>query len=285
MQVTVNWTDRANNEDGFVVERAPVINGVVGAYQQVPGVGTFLPPSAGSGLQVTFLDTAAVEAQTSVYRVKAINLVSGDSGYAMSNQVTLGLFAPASVAAVAAVPSLATNVQTTVTWLGVSQKATSYLVERKIGAAAWAVVPTAPTVAGQQWQVVDSFVTATTSRTVQYRVTARTAVLSSQSVIGSVAIPARAAVPGSLSVSTSGQPARALRVRFSVANTAVGYEIQRRVGAGAWTTLTVPPAVGTGTITYIDSGLTSGTTYNYAVRAYNAGGWSNWSGSQSARAR
>jgi hypothetical protein len=283
-EVTVRWTDNANNESGFVIERAPVQNGVVGTYQQIPGVGAFLPPSNGTGLVAAFIDTAPVEAQTAIYRVKAINLVTGDSAYALSNQVTVGLFAPANVSAVATVPPLAANVQVTLSWLGVSQKATSYRVERKIAAGAWTVVPVVPTLVGQQWQLLDSFATAVTARTVQYRVTARSATLSSQAVIGAIAIPARATVPNNLTVSANGQPAGSLRVRFNVPATAVGYEIQRRLGAGAWSTLTVPPAVGTGLVTFIDSGLTSGKTYSYAVRAYNAGGWSNWSGSKSAKA-
>jgi titin len=250
----------------------------------VPGVGAFLPPSAGTGLVATFLDTSPIEAQTAIYRVKAINLVTGDSAYAMGNQVTVGLFAPANVSAVALVPQPAANVQVTLSWLGVSQKATSYLVERRIAAGAWTVVPVVPTQVGQQWQLVDSFAQSGTARTVQYRVTAQSATLTSQAVTGAVAVPAKPAVPNSLTASAIGQPAGSLRVRFNVAAGSVGYEIQRRVGAGAWTTLTVPPAVGTGLVTYIDSGLTSGTTYTYAVRAYNAGGWSNWSGTKSAKA-
>jgi hypothetical protein len=235
---------------------------------------------------VSFVDVAAMEAQTAVYRVKSMNLVNGDSAYVMSNQVTVGLFAPANVMAVATVPPLDTNlVETTVSWLGVSQKATSYLVERRIANGAWTTVPAVPTVIAQQLQIVDSFATANSARTVQYRVTARTATLSSQAVIGSVSIPARSAVPRSLTVSPNGQPRGTLRVRFKVRNPALGYEIRRRVGAGAWTTLTVPPAVGSGTITYLDSGLVRRTTYTYSVRSYTAGGWSNWSAQRSARAR
>jgi hypothetical protein len=51
-----------------------------------------------------------------------------------------------------------------------------------------------------------------------------------------------------------------------------GYQIQRRVGAGAWVTVvTVPP----GNTRYVDRGLTAGSTYQYQVRAKGiaSSGW------------
>lgn len=270
VQVTVTWLDTANNEDGFVVERAPVVGGTVGAFQQVPAVGAFLAPNSQQ-----FIDTVPLEAQTSVYRVKAINLVSGDSAYAMSNQVTIGLLAPTTLAAVATVPPPASTVEVTVSWLDISQKETSYRVERRFGNGNWTTV--AATLPANSQQFVDTFITSNSARTVQYRVTARTATLSSQPAITSVSIPARAANVSNNSFTLAPVTPKSIRVRFTVPNGAVGYEIRRRDGIlGTYTTI-VPASAGTGQITYLDAGLTAGMLYRYSVRVYNAGGWSNWS--------
>lgn len=276
--INLSWSHNGLNTDGFVIERSSVSGGVNTGYVPIPIAGIMVPPNV-----TTYADTGVVEISTYQYRVKATRQVAGDSPYAVSNTVTTGLFAPVTVAAVAAVPPLAANVNVTLTWVDVSQKETSYRVDRKIGNGGWTTVAAALPANSQLF--ADAFATANGNRTVQYRVTALAGAVASQAVVTSVAIPARAAVPKNLSVSSNGQPAGALRVRFNVANAAVGYEIRRRVGNGAWTTVTVPPAVGKGTITYIDSGLTAGTTYGYSVRAYSAGGWSNWSGSQSAKAK
>jgi hypothetical protein len=269
LQVTVTWKDNSNNEDGFVVERAPVVNGIVGGYQQVPGVGAFLAPNT-----VSFLDTAPLEAATSVYRVKAINLVAGDSGYALTNNVTVGLFAPANLVA-AINPGLpaATNVNVTVSWLDVSQKETSYKVERMIGAAAWTTIQAA--LPANTVQLADTFPAVTTATTVQYRVTAVAGTLTSQAVTTSVTIPAR---PNTGTITTvNGATSTSLNVNFTLPAGSVGYQLQRRIGTnGAWTLLT--PTLGTGTISVTDTGLTSNTIYQYQIKFANPGGWSaNWS--------
>ena len=272
LQVTVAWIDNSNNEDGFVVERAPVVNGAVGGYQQVPGVGAFLAPNT-----LSFLDTAPLEAQTSVYRVKAINLVTGDSGYALSNNVTVGLYAPANLAAAinAGLPA-ATDVNVTVSWLDVSQQETSYLVERKIGAAAWTTYP----LPANSTTLANTFpvfaVTATVpARTVQFRVTALSAALASQTVTTSLIVPAR---PNTGSIQTvNGATASSLNINFTLPAGSVGYQLQRRIGTnGAWTVFT--PTLGTGAISYTDTALSSNTIYQYQIKFANPGGWSaGWS--------
>lgn len=56
-----------------------------------------------------------------------------------------------------------------------------------------------------------------------------------------------------------------------VATNEEGYTVERWVGAGPWTPVASLPA---DTTTYVDSGLTQGTTYNYRLRAFNAAGTS-----------
>jgi hypothetical protein len=90
-QITVKWTDNANNEDGFVLERSD--NG--GQYQQIPAVGAFLPPkTVPAPSTVSYIDTAVLQNVTYQYRVKAIHLVNGDSGYAVGTPVSLNIPMP-----------------------------------------------------------------------------------------------------------------------------------------------------------------------------------------------
>jgi hypothetical protein len=277
VQVTVSWLDNANNEDGFVVERAPVLNGTVGAYQQIPGVGTFLAPNT-----LSFLDTSPLEAQTSVYRVKAINLVTGDSAYANTNNVTVGLFAPTNVAAVAITPpppnSLTNSIRVNVSWTDVSQKETSYKVERLgLNGNTWTVVAAALPANSVSFQ--DAFNDAGNSRTLQYRVTALAGALSSQPALNSVVIPGR---PGnSPTPIVNGATGTSLNVKFTLPAGSVAYQLQRRIGNnGAWTNL--GSTLGTGAITVVDTGLTNGTSYSYQLKVANIGGWSNnWSNTAS----
>lgn len=278
-QINLSWIDNAGNEDGFVLERAPVVNGVVGAYQQIPAVGAFLAPNT-----VGYVDSSALEAQSSVYRIKAIHLVNGDSTYAIGNTVTVGLYAPIAPKAVLVLPPLATTVQVAVSWTDVSQKETGYKVERRLGTAAWTVVAAA--LPANSVQFTDSTVPqATKASSVQYRITALSGTLASlPALTTAVAVPAKAAVPTKLAVTSVGVPVKTLKVTFTVATTAAGYEVRRRIGAaGAWAT--IASAVGTGAVTVTDVGLVTGTSYTYSVRAYNGGGWSAWSAVKSAVAK
>lgn len=273
VQITVSWTDNSGNEDGFVIERAPVsATGSVGAFQQVPGVGAFLAPNT-----LSFLDNSPLEAQTSVYRVKAISLVNGDSGYSTSNNVTVGLFAPINLAAAinAGLPT-PTNVNVTVNWTDVSQKETAYRVERKIGATgAWTPYPLPADSTSLANQFPVFAVTATVAaRTVQFRVTALAGTLSSQAVTTSLIVPARPNTGPRPTI--NGATGTTLNVNFTLPAGSVGYQLQRRVGNGAWTNLS--PTLGTGAISFTDISLNFGTSYQYQVKVANPGGWSaNWS--------
>jgi hypothetical protein len=76
-------------------------------------------------------------------------------------------------------------------------------------------------------------------------------------------------------------------MRIDVTWTAPGrqshYEVRRRTGTGgAWTFTT---SVGGSEVVYIDTGLNSGTTYQYQVRACNAGGCSDYSSVATATTR
>jgi len=74
-QITLNWQDNANNETGFIVERA--ING--GAFAQIATV---------DANTVTYVDSTGLPATTYRYQVKAVNAL-GSSSYSNIVQVVV----------------------------------------------------------------------------------------------------------------------------------------------------------------------------------------------------
>jgi hypothetical protein len=87
----------------------------------------------------------------------------------------------------------------------------------------------------------DNLATAGTDRVVQYRVTSIAGTLSLQALSSSITIPARPNPPTKLSVTATGQPAATLRTTFTVANTAMGYEIRRSTDSKLFRN-SLPPA-------------------------------------------
>ena len=58
-------------------------------------------------------------------------------------------------------------------------------------------------------------------------------------------------------------------VTWSAANGATSYRIQRRVKGGSWSDLA---ASYTGGLSYVDTNVTAGTEYQYAIRGKNTAG-------------
>ena len=67
-QLTLQWTDNSDNEDGFKIERKV---GAGGTFQQIATTG----PSA-----ISFADTGLASGTTYCYRIRAFN-TAGDSSY------------------------------------------------------------------------------------------------------------------------------------------------------------------------------------------------------------
>jgi FtsP/CotA-like multicopper oxidase with cupredoxin domain len=125
-QVSLNWTDNATNETGFIIQRAP--DGVTFA-----DIGT-APVRGGTG-SVTFLDTTVMLPNTTyTYRVAAVN---GTVGSAWSNtaQATTGNFPlpPTLVSLTATRVGTTANDRVRVVWSDVAGE-TGYTVQRSTNA-------------------------------------------------------------------------------------------------------------------------------------------------------
>jgi hypothetical protein len=76
-RIHLTWTDNANNETGFAIERAVYgKNGTLGSWTQIATVG----PSPGTGGTVSYNDTTVSSRKSYSYRVRAYN-ASGYSAY------------------------------------------------------------------------------------------------------------------------------------------------------------------------------------------------------------
>jgi len=84
-QVNLTWTDNANNETNFRIERAEVVNGVTGAFAAVGSVGADV---------AAFSDLTVASSTTYAYRVFANN-PAGDSLPTDTVTVTTPVFVPA----------------------------------------------------------------------------------------------------------------------------------------------------------------------------------------------
>jgi len=125
-QVLLTWTDNANNETQFAVERKVG----TGSFSTLVSVG----PKAGTG-SVSYTDTAVAAGATYTYRVAAVNS-AGLSAYSNTSGVTIGNppAAPANVTATAAVVGGGTNARVTLTWTDVAGE-TGYTIQRATNAA------------------------------------------------------------------------------------------------------------------------------------------------------
>ena len=248
--VQLTWED-----GGGVVEEVRVQRRIGGPWTEVGVVGP------GIGL---FEDTNAVPATGHEYRLRACN-GGGCSELTGTAGVTTPDAPPIEPAGVTAGASGADRIQ--LTWQDRSTNETHFEIERKEGAGAWAAAATVgPGITAFQ----DTGLATATLFT--YRVRACGAAGCSEwagPASATTGLPAPVA-PGGLTATPSGATAITLAWQDLSPNE-TGFEIERRVGGGAWGPIHTAAALATG---WQDTGVTTGQPHGYRVRACNAGGCS-----------
>jgi hypothetical protein len=154
-QTTLVWTDNANNETAFRIERKLASDGV-GSFAEISTVGA----------NVTSFTDAALAVGSYSYRVRASNAV-GNSGYSNSDDAAsttqpAGPAAPTNLAA-----AVANGTAVTLTWTDNASNETGFRVEKKTGTASFVAIT--PDKAANVTTHVDSGLAA---GTYTYRVTA-----------------------------------------------------------------------------------------------------------------
>ena len=163
---------------------------------------------------------------------------------------------------------------------------TAYVVQRRIGTGAWVNLTTIPIALTQQRNTGPMSYNDTTwtpSGVYEYRIAALNTVgyggsfpsMTAQSL--SAAVGVSIPPPTALSASLQSGP----QVRLSWTDNALnetGFVVQRSANGGAFAQIgTAPAKTNTGSVTFTDTGVSQGSTYDYRVAAVNAVGQSSWS--------
>ncbi|MGA2138961.1 MAG: fibronectin type III domain-containing protein [Verrucomicrobiia bacterium] len=268
-QINLSWTDNANNEDGFMIERAPDSGGSPGTWAQIATV---------SANVTNYSDAGLTPLTTYWYRVRAHN-AGGNSDYsdpASATTLPLPPQAPSGLTATA----VSTN-QINLSWTDNSNNEDGFNIERAPDNSG---VPGAwtPIAAAGANVTTYSDTGAAANTKYWYRVRA-------YNTGGNSDYSNQASATTQLLMAPSGRTATAVstnQVNLTWTDNSSnedGFEIERAPdnggSPGTWAQIAT---VGANVTIYSDTGLSINTKYWYRVRAYNTGGNSNYSNQASA---
>jgi len=258
--VLLGWTDTANNETGFTIQRSRS--------------GTFLTTittfTVGANV-VTFTDTTVSAVTTYYYRVRATN-AAGVSAWSNIAPVTTPSPFPATPSGLTATAQSATSVL--LNWTDNSNNETGFTIQRSTSTT-FPANPTSFTVAANVTTFTDT--TAVQLTTYYYRVRAFNAAgPSAWSNVANATTPSLIPTPPSGLTATAQSTTSVLLAWTNTATNATGLTLQRSTDptfAGTPTVITTNATA----VTLVDPAATPGTTYYYRINASNANGSSAWS--------
>jgi hypothetical protein len=256
-QINLAWTDNSSNENGFKIERSP--NGASG-WTQIATVGAGVTTYGSTGLTCS---------TTYYYRVRAYN-AGGDSGYSNTANTTTVVCTPTMPSGLTA--TQVSQAQIDLAWVDNSNNESGFKIERSPnGTSDWTQIATVGA------NVIAYSSSGLNCGTIYYyRVHAYNAGGESDysNTASATTVVCTPYEPDTLIASPIS------RTQIDLAwtdNSRVesGFKIERSPnGTSGWTQIAT---VGANVTTYSDTGLTCSTTYYYRVRAYNAGGNSDYS--------
>ncbi len=260
-KIVLAWADNANNETGFKIERK---NGTA-AYAEFAAVGANIK---------SFTDVDLIATTKYFYRVRAYN-AGGHSAF--SNEASATTLpnpptAPNNLAAAAG------QRQIKLAWIDNANDESGFKIERKKGAAG--TYGQIANIGANKTAFVDSSLSGNTEYL--YRVRAYNAGGHSgySNEADATALPNPPAPPGSLAA-TAASNSRIDLAWADNASNEVGFKIERKNGAaGIYAQIAT---VGANMKSYSNTGLSPNTNYFYRVRAYNAGGHSDYSNEANAK--
>ncbi len=262
-QVGLAWTETANNETSFVVERSD--NG--GAFAAL----ATLPANS-----VNYTDTAVAAGNAYTYRVMAAN-AGGPSAYSNTASVTLN--APPATPTALTYTLLTNPTRVRLAWLDNATTETGFEVERSVNGGAYTLLTTVAARNGSG-PVTYTNTGVTSGNIYSYRVRAINAAGSSAYTnVVSVTIGSIPVAPTNLTDALLANPLRVRLTWRDNANNEANFVLERAANGGAFTVLaTVAARNGTGnTVTYNDTTVLAGNTYDYRVMAVNGVGPSAYS--------
>ncbi|WP_281322142.1 M43 family zinc metalloprotease [Flavobacterium aestivum] len=250
LQVGLTWTDNANNETAYTVERATGS----GAYSVIATLGVNA---------TSYTDTGVAAGTTYSYKIR-VNAGSTYSNYSNVATATISAITvntPSNLVATANSASL----QVGLTWADNATNETAYTVERATGSGAYTVIAF---LGANAASYTDTGLAAGTTYSYKVRANAGTTYSNYSNV-------ASATINGAITVNTPSNlvataNSTALQVGLTWTDNATNetaYSVERATGSGSYSVIAT---LGANVVSYTDTGLAAGTTYSYKVRA-NAG--------------
>lgn len=251
-QINLSWTDNANNEVDFTLERSG---------DGSTGWTSISSPAA----DATSASNSSLTANTTYYyRIKANN-TGGSSAYSSTASATTYPLAPSAPSALAA--TAASQTQINLTWTDNANNETGFTLERSAdGSTGWASVATP---AADATSASNTGLTANT--TYYYRIKASNTGGSSSysSNASATTLPNVPTAPGTL-VATASSNSQIDLTWADNSNNETGFILERSAdGSTGWTSVATPAANATSAS---NTSLTSNTAYYYRIRATNTGG-------------
>ena len=255
-KISLTWTDNANNETGFRLERKL---GTAVSYVLIATLSANATSYADSGLAAN---------TKYFYRLRAYN-ANGNSAYSTAVSATTLPFPPAAPANLIA--TVVSNQRIDLAWTDQSGNETGFKIERKTGnTGTYAQIATV----GAN---VTAFASTGLSANTKYyfRVRANNAGGNSpySNAVAAVTFRNPPAAPGNLTATTGGQSQINLAWTDN-SNNEDGFKIERKTTNGAYVEIAT---VGANLASYADLNLAAATQYFYRLRAVNNGGPSSYS--------
>jgi subtilisin family serine protease/fibronectin type 3 domain-containing protein len=251
-EIGLEWQDNSPNETGFELERKT-------------GGGQFILQGRLPAGTTSYADTDLQPATAYTYRVRALN----DAGRsAFSNELA--------VRTLRLPPDPPTDLQAAVgrsgvslAWQDNSEEEEAYEVERKKGDGEFARIQT---LAASATSTTDTTVEEDTSYTYRVRATNDGGGSAYTNAVTVLTLPALPKAPTELKLTVPGTTEIDLAWKDNSTNES-GFEVQRRDPGADYATIATTGANVAG---YADTGLPSGVTYSYRVRAINRAGASSY---------
>jgi subtilisin family serine protease len=263
--INLTWTDNANNEDGYTVERST-------------DNATFTQIASIAANSTNYSDTGLTASTTYYYRVRAFNS-AGNSAYSNTASATTQSPPPTPPAAPSNLSASATSsTAINLTWTDNANNENGFTVERSTDNATFTQIAS---IAANSTSYSDTGLTAST--TYYYRVRAfngagNSAYSNTASATTQSPPPTPPAAPTNLSASATSSTAINLTWTDN-ANNENGFTVERSTDNATFTQIA---SIAANSTSYSDTGLAASTTYYYRVRAFNGAGNSAYSNTASA---
>ena len=259
-EIRVGWQDNSGNESGFKLDR------------RVSGASTWARVATPGANVTTYTDSGLADGTTFYYKVKEYN-GDGDSGYSNTDDATTPVeLQPPAAPGNPSATALSTSA-IRFTWTDNSNDEESFKIRRSLDGSDWYTLSSI-TVSANTTSYTDTGLAADTKY--WFKVRAANAAGDSAYTAAASATTQQATPSAPSNLAATALDSSRIAVSWQDnSGSEDGYKLDRRQsGASTWQR---PATLAANATSYTDTGLPADTTFYYKVKAYNAGGNSDYS--------